>query len=387
MKPIPVLHWAPQSGTETGTGKAIDAWTAATAASGATVRVVSQNHLPGAGVPGTICYFGGKLGRWKLLGILRRQLREVAVLHLHGAFDPGLSLVLLVVALEKLRRRLQRQKLVAVVTPHGALSDYVFQKNRHRKALYWHLLDKWLMLLCDGFICNTPIETKQLKRRLPRAVCTTVPLVVEPAAGEAAGPTGNSKIQAPPTLCTIGRYDIQIKGLDLLIRAVVELNQAGVPIRLRCVGYDRQGGTSELQEFVNSVSAGSFVECTGPKFGAEKEALMMDSTAFCMPSRYESFSYSLMEGLQSGLPVLVGSGACVTSYLNPEQREQLVVAPTVEAWCRAIQTVLATPEANRVCAEESFRFFSETCTPAAVGESLCQVYSRLIGPEPPPSSR
>ena len=390
MKPLSVLHWAPQSGTETGTGKAIDAWTEASASAGATVHVVSQNRLegPGAGARGEVFYLGGKLDRRELLGIFHRQLREVDVVHLHGAFDPTLSIIFFLVGMEKLRRTIRGQRLIAVLTPHGALSDYVFQKNRSQKAVYWYLLDKWLMGLFDGFICNTPIEADQLKRRLPRAECSTVPLIVEQAdVMEATGPHGRSKTEGIPLICTIGRYDIGIKGLDLLIRAVVRLNHEGQPLRLRCVGYDRQGGISELQQFVDSENAGAFVECAGPKFGADKETLLMNSTVFCMPSRYESFSYSLMEGLQSGLPVLVGSGACVTSYLNPEQKELLVVEPTVEAWVSAIRRVLADPGPTRECSGRTFLFFSEMCTPAAVGESLCQVYSRLIGPEPPGSSR
>lgn len=385
MKAFSVLHWAPQSGTETGTGKAIDAWTEASAAAGATVHVVSQNRSAEAGAPGEVSYLGGQLGRWELLDIFRRQLREVDVVHLHGAFDPTLSIIFFIVGIEKLRRILYGQGLIAVLTPHGALSDYVFQKNRRQKALYWHLLDKWLMGFADGSICNTPIESDQLKRRLPRADCATVPLIVEQAVALEA--TGCPKTQTIPILCTIGRYDIGIKGLDLLIRAIVQINHEGQAVRLRCVGYDRQGGISELQQFVDSENAGSFVECAGPKFGAEKETLLMESTMFCMPSRYESFSYSLMEGLQSGLPVLVGSGACVTSYLNPEQKELLMVEPTIEAWVSAIRRVLASPEPNRECAGRIFRFFSEMCTPTAVGESLCQVYSRLIGPERPTSPR
>jgi glycosyltransferase involved in cell wall biosynthesis len=379
MKPLSVLHWAPQSGTETGTGKAIDAWTEASASAGAQVHVVSQNRPPKAGASGEVSYLGGQLGRWQLLGIFCRKMREVDAVHLHGAFDPTLSMIFFIIGMEKIGRAIRGQRLSTLLTPHGALSDYVFQKNRRQKALYWYLLDKWLMGLTNGFICNTPIESDQLKRRLPRADCSTVPLIVEQAvAMEATGPAGSPKPQATPVLCTIGRYDIGIKGLDLLIRAVVRLNHEGQPIRLRCVGYDRQGGISELQQFVDSENAGAFVECAGPKFGADKETLLMNSTVFCMPSRYESFSYSLMEGLQSGLPVLVGAGACVTSYLNPEQKELLVVEPSVEDWVTAIRRVLTDPTPTRDCAEMTFRFFSGMCTPAAVGESLCQVYSKLI---------
>lgn len=374
-----MLHWAPQSGTQTGTGKAIDAWTEATASAGALVHVVSQNRPAGEGAAGEVSYLGGQLGRCKLLSIFRRQLKKVDVVHLHGAFDPTLSTILFAVIVEKFMRAIRGQRLVAVLTPHGALSNFVFRKNRWQKALYWNLLDRWLMGFSDGFVCNTPIESDQLKRRLPKAVCTTVPLIVgQSSMLESNGQTAVSRTQGVPVLCTIGRYDIQIKGLDLLIRAVVRLNQENHPVRLRCVGYDRQGGISELQQFVDSDSARSFVECVGPRFGAEKMALLRESAVFCMPSRYESFSYSLMEGLGSGLPVLMGTGACVTSYFNPEQHERLVVDPSIEAWVSAIKRVLAAPQANRQCAEEVFHFFSSMCTPATVGGSLCQVYSKLV---------
>ena len=379
MTTTSILHWAPQSGTETGTGKAIDAWTEASASAGAVVHVVSQNRPAKDGAPGEISYLGGKLSRRELLSIFRRQLRTVDVVHLHGAFDPTLSIILVLVGMEKLRRSIRGQRLSAVLTPHGALADYVFQKNPTQKALYWHLLDKWLMGLADGFICNSPIEADQLKRRLPDAIFTTVPLIVEQSASmETSGQAQHPKTQAVPVLCTIGRYDIGIKGLDLLIEAVVRLNQEGCPVRLRCVGYDRQGGVSELKQFVDSTNAQAYVECTGPKFGLEKEGLLMASTAFCMPSRYESFSYSLMEGLGSGLPVLVGSGACVTSYLNAEQKEMLVVEPTVAAWKSAIERVLAAPGPNRECAGKTFLFFRDMCNPEAVGTSLRRIYSTLI---------
>jgi glycosyltransferase involved in cell wall biosynthesis len=379
MKSFSVLHWAPQSGTETGTGKAIDAWTTSCAAAGAAVHVVSQNHQPKSGNADEVSYLGGQLNRWKLLGIFCRKMKEVEAVHLHGAFDPTLSIILFIVALEKFKRAIMGRRLITFLTPHGALSDYVFKKNPSQKALYWHMLDKWLMGLVHGFICNTPIESQQLKGRLPRANCSTVPLIVEHApAIDAASHARVAEPLAIPILCTIGRYDIGIKGLDLLIQAVARINQAGQPVRLRCVGYDRDGGILGLQQFVDSENAGSYVECVGPKFGDEKNALLMGSTIFCMPSRYESFSYSLMEGLQCGLPVLVGSGACVTSYLNTEQKELMVVEPSVKAWVSAIRRVLADPIPNRVCANNTFRFFSDMCTPNAVGQSLCQVYQGFI---------
>lgn len=378
MNSTSVLHWAPQSGTATGTGKAIDAWTKSAALAGATLYVISQNQPSRAGSPGNVSYLGDGLGRWTLLIKFRSQIRTVDVVHLHGAFDPTLSLILLFVGIEKLRRAFTRNRLNAVLTPHGALAHFVFQKNRARKRLYWHLLDKWLMRLVDEFICNTPMEAKQLKRRLPKAACVVIPLVIDHHKA-ISNPINTRHIegQSVPVLCTIGRYDIGIKGLDLLIHAVVSLNQEGLNVKLRCIGYDRQGGIAELQQFVNSVDAGTYVECTGPKYGSEKKKLLMDSNVFCVPSRYESFSYSLMEGLQSGLPVLVGSGACVTSYFNSEQKSQLMVEPCVEAWTAAIRRVLSDPNPNQEYSAKAALLFSEIGNAETVGTLLCDRYAAM----------
>jgi glycosyltransferase involved in cell wall biosynthesis len=379
MMKFTIMHWAPQSGTQTGTGKAIDTWAEATAATGASVTVVGHNLSAFENSPSIVSHIGGTESIRKLLKIFRKGIKNVNIVHLHGAFDPILSVVLLIAGIEKIRRFFNGTRLIVVLTPHGALSDFVFKKNRFRKAMYWHFIDKWVMKLIDEFIVNTPIECEQLKKRYQTARCSTIPLVIDQLFSEnASGMQINRHSDGIPILCTIGRYDIIIKGLDILVKAVKQLNENGQNVLMRCVGYDKQGGIDELQHFIDTEHAGPYIECTGPKFGEEKVELLKSSTLFCMPSRYESFSYSLMEGLQSGLPVLVGSGACVASYLNNEQREMLVVEPSVDAWVSAIRRTLATPTISREHTESAFKFFSRICNPTRVGQSLCQVYSRLL---------
>jgi len=72
-----------------------------------------------------------------------------------------------------------------------------------------------------------------------------------------------------------------------------------------------------------------------------------------MPSRYESFSYALIEGLESGLPVLVGTGACLTSYFDDEQRRTMGQAARASAsefsWQRVSDRTLELYES--VCSD------------------------------------
>ena len=371
-----VLHWAPQAGTETGTGKAIDSWVAAAASEEVSIKVLSFNQ-PDSPASGNPSYQGHGMDAAALRQVFRDALSTVDVVHLHGAFDPSLSRVLRLAVREKRSRRRSGRDLSIVLTPHGALSDYVFAKGHLKKALYWNLVDRGLVKSVDRVICNTPVEREQFLRRMPGVRCEVVPLVVAPGDPEARVRENEGTENDPPTLVTIGRYDIGIKGLDLLIEAVVGLCQRGRNVKLRCIGYDAQGGIDALQQVVERLGASDLVDCAGPKFGAEKLALLNAAAIFCMPSRYESFSYSLMEGLASGRPVLVGAGACVTSYFEPRLANDLVVEPSVADWVDAIERVLDDPESNRLSAKEAYEALRRKCSEAEVGASLVEIYRGL----------
>lgn len=376
---IAVLHWAPQCGTETGTGKAIDAWIAASASSGVRVCVITPHKLGRAFGQEGVEHIGGNKGRVGQLICFMRGLRRTDVVHLHGGFDPTLTLVILITFLLKLIRILANRDLPLILTPHGALSDLVFAKGEFKKNIYWWLWDRWLMGTINLFLCNTPAEANQIKKRIPSAQFQIVPLMVDfPDEEYVLRDAEKLALEEVPLLCTLGRYDIGIKGLDLLIRAVVCLNKNSIPIRLRCIGYDRFGGSTELERFVNKEKGSPWIECIGPKYGTEKKRLMNEATIFCVPSRSESFSYSLMEGINAGLPILVGEGVCTVSYFNPEEKQMLVVAPNVAAWVEAIAKTLKNPRGNLQHVTRLRHVFKATCSTESVGVSLSKCYSLLV---------
>ncbi|MDB4668285.1 glycosyltransferase, partial [Akkermansiaceae bacterium] len=213
----------------------------------------------------------------------------------------------------------------------------------------------------------------EIRQRLKSSECRTVPLVVR---GQSRVISKNPEPVAieTPTMVTVGRYDIHTKGLDVLIRAIRELNLEGFEIRLKCVGYDRDGGVANLEKFVAGEDATQFVECCGPKYGEEKLAIVNSAQIYCLPSRYESFSYSLMEGLGSGLAVLVGKGACVTSYLSEEMCQVLLVSPKTESWKLAIKDTLDNRSKNQEISRNANSLFLEIGSPESIGRQLSGIY-------------
>ena len=375
-----ILHWAPQYGSETGTGKAIMGWLEASAAVGLDVAVVSSPH----GTEATGSGSGFKVlcdpGLAKRLALFWREARSTDVVHLHGAFDLKLSAVYVVLAGEKLRRLFTGEPLMIALTPHGALSLQVFSRSVLKKRLYWNFVDRPLSRMVSHAICTTPVEAKDLQHLMPHVKTEVVPLVIsrEDAPAVEPKPAARKTASHVPLLCTLGRYDIGMKGLDLLIGAVMKLNAEGCPVRLRCIGYDRNHGTQVLEDYVSSVNAGEFVECAGPKDGREKDLAVAECDVFCMPSRYESFSYALIEGMESGLPVLVGSGACLTSYFDDDQLRTMVVAPETDAWCESIKRLLKDPGSNRRNADTALQSLRQICSPLVVGAGLGRVYRAMV---------
>ncbi len=378
-----IVHWAPQFGSETGTGKAIAGWLDALSSRGRDCTVVSPPVTAEFRETCPRIQVRSHRSPFQRLRILGQEIKTSHIVHLHGAFDLKLCAAHAVIALEKMWRMFTGQPLHIVMTPHGALADHVFTTRPHLKWLYMNFIERSLAKQTSLAVCNTMTEADTLRKLIPRSRVEVVPLVVtgEEMAAAATEPAPSGKPPLPPILCTLGRYDIQIKGLDLLIGAVKKLYEAGYPVRLRCIGYDEGGGTKKLEEYVKSVGAEDLVECAGPRFGAEKFQAIAECDVFCMPSRYESFSYALLEGLASGKPVLVGSGACLTGFFDPTQKQAMVVEPETAAWERAIRNTLANPGANTRCAGQALADLRNSCSPASVGDSLGGYYDSLFDME------
>jgi glycosyltransferase involved in cell wall biosynthesis len=382
----------PQYGTETGTGQALNRWTESLARAGMKQRVLASasgdRKAQVAGVD--VRLTAAPIAVRGLYTQIRDAVTECAVIHFHGAFSPSLSFVVAMALFVRWRRSRGAAVdggLKLFLTPHGALSKHVFSTERLKKFLYWQFVDRWLFARLDGVICNSPRETREVEERLPGTRVWTVPLVVDKPVGLWCDSVLLKEQQKSDDilLCTVGRYDIHTKGLDLLIEAVLQLNRQGHAVRLRCIGYDRDGAAKSLSNFVQQMGAADHVDCLGPMYGQEKEAVVAQCDVYCVPSRYESFGMSIIEGLYSGIPVLIGEGACVSGFMSDEAAI-LNVPPDPNAWAKAILKTFEEPMRNMEVAQRERESLSKRLSSTNVGVLLknCYVEASSLGEMSPP---
>ena len=116
----------------------------------------------------------------------------------------------------------------------------------------------------------------------------------------------------------IGRLDLFVKGLDLLIDACAlirdELVNAGFTIAI--YGPHEHSDERALMERAAGKELEGVIVFPGPVSGEEKERVLLASDVFVMTSRTEGQPIALLEALSYGLPCVVTTGTNMREEIN-----------------------------------------------------------------------
>ena len=220
---------------------------------------------------------------------------EIEVVHFHSVFTPQ-------------NCHLSKLGIPYVITPNGGWSDVVLSGRRALIKRLWILLFERPMWRRAAFIQGVSREEiRQLEKRKHIAPIRYIPNGVA---------MPEDTLDAPTRDCIlyIGRYDINQKGLDVLLEAMRILASEKVSIpKLIMAGLDYRGGRHELQSFIDKHQLNDAVEMLDPVQGEEKEELFRRAIVFVHTSRWEGLPLVLLEAISHGIPCLLTPGTNVAS--------------------------------------------------------------------------
>jgi glycosyltransferase involved in cell wall biosynthesis len=263
-----------------------------------------------------------------LVRIPRRLAAALAsddVLVLHSAYIPGNA----VAACSALRRRVPY-----IVMPHGGYNKRARKRRHHRKQ-------SWL-----------PVERGYLERAL------AVHLFFKSEAQDTAEVAPNARWLVAPTgfdlptdrwdggtggyLAWIGRYDINTKGLDLLVDAMSRL-----PIRdqrpLRLHGKRSEDSAEDVERIAQSSGVMNAVTVGGQLAEFDRIDFLRRAVAYVHPSRWESHSLAVVEALAYGVPSVVSMFCAIASKLRAADAA-VIIEPTPEGIAQGISAILRNPQ-------------------------------------------
>jgi glycosyltransferase involved in cell wall biosynthesis len=216
-----------------------------------------------------------------------RVLRGVDLLVLHGAWA-----VHNVVA----SRAAIEAGVPYLLEPRGAFDPHIMARRRLLKRAWWSVEGR-VVDRAAGMHLFFDEEREHLAR-----LGYSGPFVVAPNGVDAPEqPSWDGG--AGGFVLWYGRFDVEHKGVDLLVDGLGRLPADGRP-SLRLHGPDRRGARARLADRVRAAGLDDRVVVGEPVYGPRKEALLETCLAFAYPSRWEGFGIAPAEAVARGVPLL-----------------------------------------------------------------------------------
>jgi glycosyltransferase involved in cell wall biosynthesis len=171
-------------------------------------------------------------------------------------------------------------------------------------------------------------------------------------------------------LAAVGRL-VPKKGFDVLLRAMAELVQEGVDLRLRVGGDGPE--RERLLGLAQSLGLADRARFAGWQW--DVAAFLEGASLFVLPSLDEPFGIVLIEAMARGVPIISTATQGPREILG--EREGWLVAPgDAGALAAAIRAALRDPAESRLRAGRALAHFRAEFAEAAVLPKLIDIYAR-----------
>jgi len=208
----------------------------------------------------------------------------------------------------------------------------------------------------DAMVVSTETERQDLARlyNVPPARVAVIPPGVDlemfrpqdKAAARRALGIAESRV-----LLYVGRLQ-PLKGVDILVRAMAQMENAG-DTRLLIVGGNRTGDpmVSTLKAEARELGVLGNITFTGPLPQAGLPAYYCAADAFVLPSHYESFGLAALEAMACGTPVVVSRVGGLTTFISQGKEGYLIPWRCPEPFAQRIEMLLSNPLLQRTMGE------------------------------------
>lgn len=209
----------------------------------------------------------------------------------------------------RIAAQLRKRGIPYITVPHGELSASA-QKQKHLKKAVANATIFYPFIHGAAAIqCLSVFEYDEVRFQVPKFIATNgIQMPREPK---------TSFREKTLKIVFIGRLDIQVKGLDLLIDAVGRcaevLRKNGAKVYI--YGPDRGESATLLPQMIAQNGVEDLVMRGDAVTGEEKAAVLLDADLFLQTSRHEGTPMGVLEALGYGLPCILTHGTTLAERL------------------------------------------------------------------------
>lgn len=176
-------------------------------------------------------------------------------------------------------------------------------------------------------------------------------------------------------LGNVARIDCQIKGQDLLIRAIALLKEKQIPVRCCFAGEAdsyHQDDMKELKKLVKENGLENNIEFCGTVTDIPKFLKGID--LFVLPSRFEGFGISLIEAMAAGIPCISSDIDGPKEIIGDEERGSLFISGDPVSLAEAIERAVINYTEQKEKAKIAEEYVKQQFDIRNMCKSLMKIY-------------
>jgi glycosyltransferase involved in cell wall biosynthesis/peptidoglycan/xylan/chitin deacetylase (PgdA/CDA1 family) len=287
------------------------------------------------------------------------------VVHMHSVFIPRQS---------TLGRILNEMGIPYVITPHAGLAPQVLRRGVVKKSLYAWLRERPRFMGSAAVALVTPAEERAVRSFIPE-YRNPIRWMPNPVDVEKLEPNRWQGARDPNQLVYLGRFDVLVKGIDILIEIARLLPEMKVDL----YGTEDERTLPWLNKLRENLPAN--VHFNKPIFGIEKAQMLSRASMYLQPSRWEGFPVSVAECLYLGVPSMIADTLDL-AQLFFQHNLGLVVPLDPPRAAQQIRSSLADQAVMRQWSEQGRKFAIEHFHPQAVATRHVNLYEEVIQASP-----
>lgn len=270
----------------------------------------------------------------------------------------------------QIAKDLFREKIPYVIIPHGCLVKDALRKKWLKKYTANFLFFNAFIKKAQAVQCLSEKELINTHFSVHKFVCTngiTIPNIIKQDFH-----TDGLKITY------IGRLEIHVKGLDIMISAVKNVSEVlrQHKVQINIFGPDVNGMFSKIESMITYNQLNDIIILHHEISGKEKEDTLYNSDIFIQTSRHEGMPMGILEAMSLGLPCLVTRGTSLGEII--ERYDAGWVADTsIDSLSKTLIKAISQKDSLQVKSQNAQRLVEDNFAWDKISNQALEIYKTI----------